>query len=125
MMREILPNLIAPIIVYTTLIIPANILFEASLSYLGIGVPATTPSWGRELSEASTIFDAAWWMMLFPGLFLLFTTLAFNLVGDGLRDAFDPRTAGLSYIRTRNRAERKARRRKEAPLEARDARANR
>jgi ABC-type dipeptide/oligopeptide/nickel transport system permease subunit len=124
MTREILPNLIAPIIVYTTLIIPSNILFEASLSYLGIGVPATTPSWGRELSEASTMFDVAWWMMVFPGLFLLFTTLAFNLVGDGLRDAFDPRTAGLSYVRTRNRSEKKARKRKEAPSSP-DGRMNR
>jgi peptide/nickel transport system permease protein len=119
MTREILPNLIAPIIVYTTLIIPSNILFEASLSYLGIGVPASTPSWGRELSDASTMFDVAWWTMFFPGMFLLFTTLAFNLVGDGLRDAFDPRNAALSYVRTKRQTEDKAtkrdRRRKESP----------
>jgi ABC-type dipeptide/oligopeptide/nickel transport system permease subunit len=91
--REILPNLVAPIIVYSTLIIPANILFEAALSYLGVGIPQTTPSWGRMLSEASSsqIFTYAWWMMLFPGMFLVFTTLAFNLLGDGLRDALDPR----------------------------------
>jgi len=88
--REILPNVAAPIIVYSTLIIPNNVLFEASLSYLGVGVPPTTPSWGRMLSEASTHIES-WWMMLFPGLFLLLTTLAFNLVGDGLRDALDPR----------------------------------
>ena len=93
MTKEILPNVIAPIIVYTTLIIPINILFEAALSYLGVGVPATTPSWGRMLSEASAIFEAAWWMMFFPGLFLFLTTLAFNLAGDGLRDALDPKTA--------------------------------
>ncbi|MGZ8592195.1 MAG: ABC transporter permease [Actinomycetota bacterium] len=92
--RELLPNVIAPIIVYTTLIIPNNILFEAALSFLGIGVPATTPSWGRALNEAGEIFQVAWWMMLFPGLFLFLTTLAFNLVGDGLRDALDPRTGG-------------------------------
>jgi peptide/nickel transport system permease protein len=110
MFREIFPNLIAPLIVYSTLIIPTNILFEASLSYLGIGVPATMPSWGREISDASQIFDAAWWTMFFPGLFLLLTTLAFNLVGDGLRDAFDPRAAALSYRRTRKRGERRARR---------------
>jgi peptide/nickel transport system permease protein len=90
--REILPNVVAPIIVYTTLIIPNNILFEAALSFLGIGVKGTTPSWGRMLSEAAPIFDVAWWMMLFPGLFLFATTLAFNLLGDGLRDALDPRT---------------------------------
>lgn len=94
MFREILPNVAAPIIVYTTLIIPNNILFEAALSFLGIGVPQETPSWGRELADAGTLFTVAWWMMLFPGLFLFFTTLAFNLVGDGLRDALDPRTGG-------------------------------
>ena len=92
--REILPNVTAPIIVYTTLIIPANILFEASLSFLGVGVDPSTPSWGRMLAEAGGgIFTVAWWLMLFPGLFLFITTLAFNLVGDGLRDALDPRTA--------------------------------
>jgi peptide/nickel transport system permease protein len=88
--REILPNVAAPIIVYSTLIIPNNVLFEASLSFLGVGVPPETPSWGRMLSEASSHIES-WWMMLFPGLFLLLTTLAFNLVGDGLRDALDPR----------------------------------
>jgi peptide/nickel transport system permease protein len=109
MFREVLPNLVAPLIVYTTLVIPTNVLFEASLSYLGIGVPASTPSWGREISDASTIFDAAWWTMFFPGIFLLLTTLAFNLVGDGLRDAFDPRAAALSYRRSRKRSERRSR----------------
>ena len=93
MTREILPNVVAPIIVYTTLIIPNNILFEAALSFLGVGVPPTTPSWGRMLSEAAGIFTAAWWMMFFPGLFLFMTTFAFNLAGDGLRDALDPKTA--------------------------------
>jgi peptide/nickel transport system permease protein len=111
MFREILPNLLAPLIVYSTLIIPTNILFEASLSFLGIGVPPSTPSWGAQLSEASGIFDVAWWTMFWPGLFLLLTTMAFNLVGDGLRDAFDPRTAAVSYSRTREKRERRARRR--------------
>lgn len=92
MFREILPNLVAPIIVYSTLVIPANIIFEASLSFLGIGVPQDTPSWGRMLAEASEIFEYAWWMMVFPGLFLFGTVLAFNLLGDGLRDALDPRS---------------------------------
>jgi peptide/nickel transport system permease protein len=94
MFREVLPNVAAPIIVYTTLIIPNNILFEAALSFLGVGVPPTTPSWGKELSDAGDLFVYAPWMMIFPGLFLFFTTLAFNLVGDGLRDALDPRTGG-------------------------------
>jgi peptide/nickel transport system permease protein len=91
MLREVLPNVVAPVLVFTTLIIPNNILFEAALSFLGIGVPPTTPSWGRMLSDAGSIFTVAWWMMVFPGLFLFATTLAFNLVGDGLRDALDPR----------------------------------
>ena len=91
-LREILPNLAAPIIVYTTLLIPQNILFEAALSFLGLGVPPDQPSWGQILSEATPLYDVAWWLMLFPGLFLVITTLAFNLLGDGLRDALDVRT---------------------------------
>jgi peptide/nickel transport system permease protein len=92
MFKELLPNLMAPIVVYATLLIPVNVLFEAALSFLGVGVPQTTPSWGRMLSDASAgqIFTVAWWMMLFPGIFLLATTLSFNLVGDGLRDALGP-----------------------------------
>ena len=92
MFRELLPNLLAPIVVYATLLIPANILFEAALSFLGVGVPQSTPSWGRMLADASAgqIFTVAWWMMLFPGVFLIVTTLSFNLVGDGLRDALGP-----------------------------------
>jgi peptide/nickel transport system permease protein len=92
MFRELLPNLVAPIVVYATLIIPNNIIFEAALSFLGVGVPQTTPSWGRMLAEVASgqLFTVAWWMMLFPGIFLLLTTLSFNLVGDGLRDALGP-----------------------------------
>jgi peptide/nickel transport system permease protein len=90
--QEILPNLLGPLIVYTTLLIPTNILFEAALSYLGLGVPSTEPSWGSILNDASQLYDVAWWLMLFPGAFLILTTLAFNLLGDGLRDAFDVRT---------------------------------
>ena len=92
MFREVLPNLVAPIIVYATLIIPNNILFEAALSFLGVGVPQNTPSWGRILADAAAIFEVAWWLMVFPGIFLIMATLAFNLLGDGLRDAFDPRS---------------------------------
>jgi ABC-type dipeptide/oligopeptide/nickel transport system permease subunit len=96
MFREILPNLAAPVIVYATLIIPYNILFEASLSFLGVGIPPTTPSWGAMISDAAAgqLYQAAWWMLIFPGMALVFTTLAFNLVGDGLRDALDPRMGG-------------------------------
>jgi peptide/nickel transport system permease protein len=89
---EILPNLVGPIIVYTSLLIPTNILFEAALSYLGLGVPPTEASWGQILSDASQFYDVAWWLMVFPGTFLILTTLAFNLLGDGLRDALDVRS---------------------------------
>jgi peptide/nickel transport system permease protein len=89
--REILPNLVGPLIVYTTLLIPQNILFEAALSYLGLGVNGDTASWGGLLNDAQTYYDVAWWLMLFPGMFLVLTTLAFNLLGDGLRDALDVR----------------------------------
>lgn len=92
MFRDILPNLIAPIIVYGSLLIPASILFESYLSFLGLGVPGDTPSWGKMLAESVGIFRTAWWFWLFPGLFLMLTVLAFNLLGDGLRDALDPRT---------------------------------
>lgn len=90
--REILPNLVAPVIVYTTLLIPSNILFEAALSYLGLGVPPNEASWGQILSDASGLYDVAWWLMVFPGAFLVLTTLSFNLLGDGLRDALDVRS---------------------------------
>jgi peptide/nickel transport system permease protein len=92
--QEIFPNLLGPLIVYATLLIPTNILFEAALSYLGLGVPVTTASWGSLLSQVSQsgLYDVAWWLMVFPGGFLILTTLAFNLLGDGLRDAFDVRT---------------------------------
>lgn len=90
--RHVLPNLVAPIIVYTTLIIPTNILFEAALSFLGVGVQPPTASWGSMIADAIEIFDTAWWYMTFPGLALLLTVLAFNLVGDGLQDALNPRT---------------------------------
>ena len=90
--REILPNLVAPIIVYTTLILPTNILFEAALSFLGVGVQPPTASWGQMIATPPPIFDTAWWYMLFPGIALVLTVLAFNLVGDGLQDALNPKT---------------------------------
>jgi len=93
MFREILPNLVAPIIVYSTLLIPLNILLEASLSFLGVGVKPPTASWGQMIAAATPIFNTAWWYMVFPGAALLLTVLAFNLLGDGLRDALNPRSA--------------------------------
>jgi peptide/nickel transport system permease protein len=93
MFREILPNLVAPIIVYATLQIPLNILIEAALSFLGVGVRPPTASWGQMIAAATPTFNTAWWWMVFPGAALLLTVLAFNLLGDGLRDALNPRTA--------------------------------
>jgi peptide/nickel transport system permease protein len=90
---EILPNLVAPIIVYTSVLIPQVILYEAALSFLGVGVQPPTASWGQMISDATQIFDTAWWYMLFPGLALLFTVLAFNLVGDALQDALNPKAS--------------------------------
>jgi peptide/nickel transport system permease protein len=91
MRREILPNLVVPIIVYTSLVLPTNILYEAALSFLGVGVRPPTASWVQMIAAATPVFDSAWWYMLFPGLALVMTVLAFNLVGDGLQDALDPR----------------------------------
>ncbi len=91
--KELLPNLIAPLIVYSSLLIPTNILLEAGLSYLGVGVRPPTASWGNMISDASNYLSppAAWWYLVFPGVALLLTVLAFNLVGDGLLDALNPR----------------------------------
>jgi peptide/nickel transport system permease protein len=90
---HLLPHLVAPIIVYSTLIVAQNVLLEAGLSFLGIGVPLPTASWGNLLSSAPDYYLDQPWLMLWPGAAVLFATLAFNLLGDGLRDAFDPRSA--------------------------------
>ena len=87
---ELLPNLVAPILVYSTLLIPSNILFEAALSFLGVGVEPPTATWGGMLSDAVTWYTLPNFM-LWPGLAIFSTVLAFNLFGDGLRDALDPR----------------------------------
>jgi peptide/nickel transport system permease protein len=89
--REILPNLLAPLIVYSSLLIPTNILLEAALSFLGVGIRPPTASWGQMIADATPIFNTAWWYMVFPGTALLLTVLAFNLVGDGLLDALNPK----------------------------------
>ncbi|MFI6297410.1 ABC transporter permease [Nonomuraea sp. NPDC050790] len=88
--REVLPNLVAPILIYSTLLIPSNILFEAALSFLGVGVRPPTPTWGGMLSDAARIYTVPHYA-IFPGLAIFLTVLAFNLFGDGLRDALDPR----------------------------------
>ncbi|WP_026536085.1 ABC transporter permease [Arthrobacter sp. H14] len=89
--RHILPNITGPIIVQTSLSLAFAILSEAALSFLGLGVQPPDPSWGRMLFDARGFLGTAWWMSVFPGLAIFLTVLAFNLVGDGLRDVLDPR----------------------------------
>jgi len=89
--KHIFPNAFAPIIVYATMNIGTAIIVEAALSFLGLGVQPPTPAWGKMLSESLNYIDIAPWMMLFPGLAIVITVLGFVLLGDGLRDAFDPR----------------------------------
>ena len=92
--RELLPNLVGPILVYSTLLIPTNILFEAALSYLGVGIIPPTPSWGGMISDAvnNGIYSVDPMYMIIPGLAIFITVMAFNLFGDGLRDALDPKS---------------------------------
>ena len=89
---DILPNVIAPAIVFSTLLLPVSVVSEAALSYLGVGVPPPTADWGQMISDAQALYQQAWWYLFFPGMALLITTLAFNIFGDGVRDAFDPRS---------------------------------
>ena len=95
MFIDILPNLLGPVLVLATLYIPTAIVFEATLSFLGIGIPAPTASWGVILSEAQQFYQTSWWYVVFPAAALLITTLAFNILGDSVRDALDPRGGGL------------------------------
>lgn len=92
MRSHLLPHLVAPVTVYGTLIVAQNITAEAGLSFLGLGIPQPTASWGNLLSAAPDFYLTQPWLMVWPGLCILLTTLAFNLLGDGLRDAFDPRS---------------------------------
>jgi ABC-type dipeptide/oligopeptide/nickel transport system permease subunit len=92
MRSHLLPHLVAPIIVYSTLIVAANIIGEAGLSFLGLGIEQPTASWGNVLAAAPTYYLTQPWLMVWPGLCILLTTLTFNLLGDGLRDALDPRS---------------------------------
>jgi peptide/nickel transport system permease protein len=88
---HVLPHLVAPIIVFSTLIVASYVLFEAGLSFLGLGIKLPTASWGNLLAAGPDFYTVQPWLMIWPGLAVLITTLAFNLLGDGLRDAFDPR----------------------------------
>ncbi len=96
MVRHILPNLVPIIVVSATLRVGAAILTEAGLSYFGLGVPPPAPTWGGMVADGRTFLDVAWWVSTFPGLALLVVVIATNLVGDGLRDVFDPRRAHLA-----------------------------
>ena len=96
MFIDLLPNVMAQVIVYATLLIPLAIVAEASLSFLGVGVPPPTADWGSMINDATGWYQYGyWWFLLFPCLALLITTLAFNIFGDSVRDAFDPRGGGL------------------------------
>jgi peptide/nickel transport system permease protein len=92
MVIDILPNLLAPVIVLATLLIPQAIVTESTLTFLGAGVDIRIPSWGGMLNESTQYYRVAWWYLFVPSAFLLITTLAFNLLGDGVRDALDPRS---------------------------------
>jgi peptide/nickel transport system permease protein len=91
---DVLPNVAPTIIVYATLLIPVSIVSEAALSYLGVGVQAPTADWGAMIAEAQPIYQQAWWFLTLPSVALIVTTLAFNILGDGIRDAIDPRGSG-------------------------------
>jgi peptide/nickel transport system permease protein len=95
LLRHILPNILAPIIVIASFSVAGVIIAEASLSFLGLGVPPAVPSWGGMLSEGRTYMERAWWLVTFPGLALMLTVLSINVLGDALRDALDPRLRGL------------------------------
>jgi peptide/nickel transport system permease protein len=89
---HVLPHLVAPIVVFSTLIVASYILAEAGLSFLGVGIKLPTASWGNLHAEAPKYYTQVPDLMVWPGVAVLLTTLAFNLLGDGLRDAFDPRS---------------------------------
>jgi peptide/nickel transport system permease protein len=93
-LRHLIPNALAPVIVAATLGIGHTIVLEAGLSFLGLGVQPPTPSWGTMVADGRNVLLNAWWLSTFPGLAIVFTVLSFNLVGDGLRDALDPRLRG-------------------------------
>jgi peptide/nickel transport system permease protein len=90
-LRHVLPNILPPLIVQATLAIAAAVIAEASLSFLGLGQQPPAPSWGSMLNTAKNYIDSAPWMAIWPGVSIFLLVLAFNLLGDGLRDALDPR----------------------------------
>jgi len=91
--RHVLPNMLAPLVVQATFVAASAVLIEASLSFLGVGIPAQTPSWGNIMAEGRNVVAVAFHIILYPGILLAVTVLSINMVGDGLRDALDPRLA--------------------------------
>ena len=104
MFIDILPNVIAPVLVVATLLVPTAIVFESTLSYLGLGIQPPVASWGNIISDSQQFYQVAWWFLIFPCVVLLLTTVAFNLLGDGVRDAIDPGTERVFAARRRRRA---------------------
>jgi peptide/nickel transport system permease protein len=107
MFIDVIPNLIAPVTVLGSMTIPTAIIFESTLSFLGAGIDPRTPSWGNMLSDATETYTVAWWTLFIPALFLLVTTLAFNILGDAVRDALDPRSERLFAAQKANRKKKK------------------
>ena len=96
MRHHLLPNVLSPIVVQVTVAISQAIIIESSLSYLGLGTQPPTPSWGTMINEGRTFLDTAPWISVFPGLAIMGAVLAFNFLGDGLRDVLDPRSGGMN-----------------------------
>jgi peptide/nickel transport system permease protein len=96
LIRHILPNAMAPVIVIASFSVASVIIAEASLSFLGLGIPPSVPSWGGMLSEGRAYIERAWWLVTFPGLALMLTVLSINVLGDAVRDTLDPRLRGIA-----------------------------
>lgn len=103
MFIDVIPNLVAPVTVLASLTIPTAIIFESTLSFLGAGIDPRTPSWGNMLSDATETYTVAWWTLFIPAAALLITTLSFNILGDAVRDALDPRSERLFAAQKANR----------------------
>jgi peptide/nickel transport system permease protein len=103
MFIDVIPNLVAPVTVLGSMTIPTAIIFESTLSFLGAGTDPRTPSWGNMLSDATESYTVAWWTLFIPAAALLITTLAFNILGDAVRDALDPRSERLFAAQKANR----------------------
>lgn len=103
--NHIVPNVITPLTVQITYVFSVSMIIEAALSFLGAGIPAPNPSWGNILYDGKTVIQTAWWMTIFPGLFLLLAVLGANLLGDGIRDLIDPNTKNVKKLKkTRRKA---------------------